>query len=787
MTISSAVNKIAYTANGTSKNFTVPFYFIYKSDLKVYQMIGDVQELLTLDTDYTITGTPEQPDGSIYRNGGTVVMAAMPAAGTRFIILREVPLTQEADYQEGSTFPAALHELALDKLTMAVQQLEEKTDRSVTVDVFSDTDPSSLVSEIEALYDVKDDVVTAAENIGSIVTAAQDINAIKDAPKQAANAAASAQTAASYASGAHIDANAAEVSAAASASSAANSENSAAAAAGSARTAHDYALQAVRRNVGDIFYTSRLDAALNGAVEANGAVYAVDEFTGEQSVPELLRKGSLPFVSMSEYESIVSANGSCRAWGWDNGNTFRVPTAEKQKRVLVAKKEEGNAWYNLYSDGWCEQGGNEFDGVTAYPLSHTVTFPKPFNKLSSLTIGMQNANNSSAFNAGIKDGTVPTTTGFTVTGCYNGSAQNNAVSWFACGYAEIPSEAEYQFQNIEVHRAMVQVATGVKADATQLKEYKFNNPHFFGQSMYSDVEPSNASWLKSDGQWNSGTVYTDYYQWLLKIYNGTEVVDGVSVKLSTDTYDDYDFVINTEDQTFRLPLLDGSEDLPSDRYDSLTYISDNSYTAQANGWFSCYGSATAASAGSYNLLINQTSGERDTKYSVTSDTRLDVSLEVSRGQSIYAICANLTLEDFRFIYAKGNGSLYFYVGDTVQDASLINAGAVLGQLATKTNSVEAAAASMPSNRYIDLTLGASGSTYTALANGWVVFGKAGTEIGQVIQLVVDGATVENVPCTWGGHIPIFYHPLQKGEDFIIKYTTGGADNIFRFIYAEGDE
>ena len=103
MTISSAVNKVAYTANGTSKNFTVPFYFIYKSDLKVYRMNGYVQELLTLDMDYTITGTPEQPDGSIYRNGGTVVMSAMPAAGTRFIILREVPLTQEADYQEGIT------------------------------------------------------------------------------------------------------------------------------------------------------------------------------------------------------------------------------------------------------------------------------------------------------------------------------------------------------------------------------------------------------------------------------------------------------------------------------------------------------------------------------------------------------------------------------------------------------------------------------------------------------------------------------------------------------------
>lgn len=78
-------------------------------------------------------------------------------------------------------------------------------------------------------------------------------------------------------------------------------------------------------HVGEIFWTSRLDNELNGAVDADGATYSVEAFTGEQSVPELLRKGSLPSVSMAEYESIVSANGSCRAWGWDNGDTFRVP------------------------------------------------------------------------------------------------------------------------------------------------------------------------------------------------------------------------------------------------------------------------------------------------------------------------------------------------------------------------------------------------------------------------------------------------------------------------------
>ena len=192
MTITSTVNKVAYTANGTSKNFTVPFYFIYNTDLKVYRQIGNIQELLILDTDYTVTGMAESTNNTIFKDGGTIVMNTMPAAGTRLIIFREVPLTQETDYQEGSTFPAILHELALDKLTMIAQQLKEKSDRAVTVDIFSEADPSELVNEIEALYGVKEEVITAADNIDSIVTAAENIEAIVDAPDQAAAAAQSA-------------------------------------------------------------------------------------------------------------------------------------------------------------------------------------------------------------------------------------------------------------------------------------------------------------------------------------------------------------------------------------------------------------------------------------------------------------------------------------------------------------------------------------------------------------------------------------------------------------------
>jgi hypothetical protein len=65
----------------------------------------------------------------------------------------------------------------------------------------------------------------------------------------------------------------------------------------------------------------------------------------------------------------------------------------------------------------------------------------------------------------------------------------------------------------------IQVATGVEETLPAIREYKVNNSNFFGQSMWSDIEPNNVSLLASNGQYNPKTVYPDYYNWLLGLYN----------------------------------------------------------------------------------------------------------------------------------------------------------------------------------------------------------------------------------------------------------------------------
>ena len=112
MTVSNQKSKVEYTANGTSKNFEVPFYFIRKKDLVVYRKIGEApKELLKQDIDYSVSGSAaDKQSETRYPNGGTVVLAEMPLNGTKITIMRVVELTQLTDYQEAGTFPAELHE-----------------------------------------------------------------------------------------------------------------------------------------------------------------------------------------------------------------------------------------------------------------------------------------------------------------------------------------------------------------------------------------------------------------------------------------------------------------------------------------------------------------------------------------------------------------------------------------------------------------------------------------------------------------------------------------------------
>lgn len=254
---------------------------------------------------------------------------------------------------------------------------------------------------------------------------------------------------------------------------------------------------------------------------------------------------------------------------------------------------------------------------------------------------------------------------------------------------------------------------------------------------------------------------------------------------------DNDIEINTSAETFRLPLLDGSECLVSDRYIDLTLqASGTKYTAVANGFV--FFEKLNTSNTQFVKGTNLSSGYADISYGTYSGSTPSILLKVKRGDifSIDYDAAGVT-NSFRFIYARGNGSLYYYVGETVQNANLIDAGRIGEVLADKVDMLQASGAGMPSDKYIDLTPGASGSTYTAPANGWFTIScQSSVNNGAVIFMnlsssdlitlssrVVAGTTqAVSIPCKKGDVI-------QLGYDGTI--SVSGASYSFRFIYAQG--
>lgn len=92
--------------------------------------------------------------------------------------------------------------------------------------------------------------------------------------------------------------------------------------------------------------------------------------------------------------------------------------------------------------------------------------------------------------------------------------------------------------------------------------------------------------------------------------------------------------------------------------------------------------------------------------------------------------------------------------------------------------------SMPSNRYIDLTLGASGTTYTAPANGCFTWYARNKNNGQFfIQNNSSGLISYRTFQT--EHDMSGFIPAKAGDTIHLEYYNL-TFNVFRFIYAEGE-
>ncbi len=702
------------------------------------------------------------------------------------------------------------------------------------------------------------------------------------------------------------------------------------------------------RNIGDIFYTSRMDKELNGAVECDGATYNVNDYSGEITVGGLLSSEKLPYVSFEEYEEAITLNGSCRCFGWDGGDIFRVPTLSEvyieaglavgagefiseslpnirgflyktgaddgpinqpsaAEGAFTVESNEGNgavgsgtASYNLrfnaslsspvYQDGAKVKpdsvkyramvqlytgakeisitdytnrieevtinvkedvtntvetaisdldnavasgkseiedavqegladidtalggGGLEIGDIGIAPLgidetqnkrrylngqiisqSQFESFTNWVKERANLypntvateenwqaevtnsklgqcgkfviddelgTIRLPKVVNINglqdlALMGGIKAESLPNITGsfahwgnsYEQTGAFAQKSQTNTdgSSYVSSnGYrtttdfdasrssAVYQDEAPVQQEAIQ-YPYFIQVATGTEESVDVTREIELNNPFSLLDYKWSEYELNNASWLLSNGAFHSGATYISVYNLLLEIYNGTFTKDGVSVKLSTEEYTDTDFVINTADTTFRLPikvkLASGNQVVGNGM--TLGFTDGTNFAGSGS---SSNDSSVRAYVQNYGALVGSSSGSGDLNHSKTIGVTAD---PLKSG-----------------IETSSNGlKLYFYVGETIQDANVIAASQVLTDIADlKAHSIV--------ETYVNGT-----SWYRVYPDGWCEQGGTISGAGS-ISFIKTYDTLVNIT------FPFCYYNSSNGVWVASLSTTG---------------
>ena len=309
--------------------------------------------------------------------------------------------------------------------------------------------------------------------------------------------------------------------------------------------------------------------------------------------------------------------------------------------------------------------------------------------------------------------------------------------------------------------------------------------------------------------------YPDFYNKCLEEYNEattTETINGVTVKVHSNGHKFYnindkayiDEFFNTMGSAWFYGVDTENERifLPRDKYFAIKGVASSipvvgnglslGFTDGVNFAGTMHNSnALDVRANAYGKNIGESYSGSSTGLSNT--TVIGITTDASK--------SGLVANSSNVIQTNEDKYLYICVGNTTNYEGMtdvVNQGMeILEQVAQKVNidgtnlntegKTLITSYSFPSNRYIDLTLGASGTTYTAPANGYLHLFK---EVNSADQYVVLTNTNNGlgmhawVPKSGGGAATTI--PVKKGDIVSINYTAGANVICFRFIYAEGE-
>lgn len=301
-----------------------------------------------------------------------------------------------------------------------------------------------------------------------------------------------------------------------------------------------------------------------------------------------------------------------------------------------------------------------------------------------------------------------------------------------------------------------------------------------------DIQYTASTEVPLGGAWCDGALYTkaqfpDVYQMLVDGKLQSTTVSKFNSSVSANGSCGF-FGLDTSNERFKVPLLKdvylkagqapsmfGAESLPNVK-GSVGTIGNYVNTAVVTGAFKRNAKSVHAAGG----------GEMVWFYNAT--------FNASRSSSTYKNGAKVNPDHATY-------RAYVVLYSSAAEASVAQAAEFMTALGGKANADMnnittsdkefISAQGKPSNRYVDLTLGASGTTYTAPANGWFFLDKRATAQGQFIQFNNDSRYTLTIHASNPDSRLCLLYPILKNEKVIVVYDAKGRTNSFRFIYDEG--
>lgn len=129
MSVSGTAYTVAYTSDGATTAYSIPWYFMATGDITVQVTVSGVTVTAVNGTDYVVSGTPNSYGA--YPNGGALTWqvgsqwSGPPPAGAAFTIIRMTARLQPDTYVDNSAFPATVSESDLDRLTLISQEASQ--------------------------------------------------------------------------------------------------------------------------------------------------------------------------------------------------------------------------------------------------------------------------------------------------------------------------------------------------------------------------------------------------------------------------------------------------------------------------------------------------------------------------------------------------------------------------------------------------------------------------------------------------------------------------------------